>query len=85
MLISPLEAWDGLLWHLHALHCKSRCTRIAGPGGNETTDCAGLALALTLLYMHAHTIDLFVFCKVKTGTAMAGPAVVAPTALLSLT
>ena len=57
----------------------SRCTRIAGQGGNETTDYAGLTRAITLSQLHAHATDFF--CKVKTGTAMAGPAVVAPTAL----
>ena len=30
---------------------SSRCTRIAGPGGNETTNCAGLARALVLSCM----------------------------------
>ena len=34
-------------------------------------------------FMHAHAIDtdLYIFCKVKSGTAMARSAVVAPTAL----
>ena len=56
---------------------SSRCTRIAGPGGNETTDCAGLAQPLALSCMPTQS-----FLKVKTGTAMAGRAVVAPMALI---
>ena len=36
----------------------------------------------TRAFVHTQAIDLFIICKVKTGTAMAGPAVVAPTALL---
>ena len=53
---------------------SSRCKRIAVPGRNETTDCVGHTHA----FVHAHLIDLFILCKVKTGTAMAGLAVVAP-------
>ena len=33
-------------------------------------------------FVHTQAIDLFIICKVKTGTAMAGPAIVAPTVLL---
>ena len=41
---------------------SSRCTRVAGPSGNETTDCAGLARVLAFHAMCSFNVNIYIAC-----------------------